>query len=338
MTLTTAEIAKILAGEVLGDATAALTGFAAAEVAKPGDLTFAETDEFFTAAENSAATAVIAGKNATSTRKIVIRVANPRIAFAKALAVFFPDPTFAPGVHPSAVVAATAQVDPTAHIGPHCVIGERVAIGPGVVLQSGNSIGADSVLGEATNLFPNVTLYPRTQIGRRVRIHAGAVIGADGYGYVLDGGIHRKVPQVGNVVIGDDVELGANTCVDRGALGSTVIGKGTKVDNLVQIAHNVQIGEHCILIAQSGIAGSSKLGKYVIIAGQAGIGGHLKIGNQAIVGAQSGVMNNMPDGGKWLGAPAQPDKDFKRQVIALRHLPELLKKISKWEKKLGVEE
>ena len=338
MTLTTAEIAKILAGEVLGDATAALTGFAAAEVAKPGDLTFAETDEFFTAAENSAATAVIAGKNATSTRKIVIRVANPRIAFAKALAVFFPDPTFAPGVHPSAVVAATAQVDPTAHIGPHCVIGERVAIGPGVVLQSGNSIGADSVLGEATNLFPNVTLYPRTQIGRRVRIHAGAVIGADGYGYVLDGGIHRKVPQVGNVVIGDDVELGANTCVDRGALGSTVIGKGTKVDNLVQIAHNVQIGEHCILIAQSGIAGSSKLGKYVIIAGQAGIGGHLKIGNQAIVGAQSGVMNDMPDGGKWLGAPAQPDKDFKRQVIALRHLPELLKKISKWEKKLGVEE
>ena len=338
MTLTTAEIAKILAGEVLGDATAALTGFAAAEVAKPGDLTFAETDEFFTAAENSAATAVIAGKNATSTRKIVIRVANPRIAFAKALAVFFPDPTFAPGVHPSAVVAATAQADPTAHIGPHCVIGERVTIGPGVVLQSGNSIGADSVLGEATNLFPNVTLYPRTQIGRRVRIHAGAVIGADGYGYVLDGGIHRKVPQVGNVVIGDDVELGANTCVDRGALGSTVIGKGTKVDNLVQIAHNVQIGEHCILIAQSGIAGSSKLGKYVIIAGQAGIGGHLKIGNQAIVGAQSGVMNNMPDGGKWLGAPAQPDKDFKRQVIALRHLPELLKKISKWEKKLGVEE
>ena len=336
MTFTTAEIAKLLAGEVLGDANATLTGFATADAAKPGDLTFAETDEFFTAAENSAATAIIAGKNAVSTKKILIRVANPRIAFAKALAVFFPEPKFAAGIHPSAVVAASAQIDPTAHIGPHCVIGERVKVERNVVLQSGNSIGADSVLGEETNLFPNVTIYPRTQTGRRVRIHAGAVIGADGFGYVLDGGQHRKIPQIGNVIIGDDVELGANVTVDRGALGSTVIGKGTKVDNLVQIAHNVQIGEHCILIAQSGIAGSSKLGSYVILAGQAGIGGHLKIGNQAIVGAQSGVMTDIPDGGKWLGAPAQPDKDFKRQVIALRHLPDLLKKISAWEKKLGV--
>ena len=336
MTFTTAEIAKLLAGEVLGDANATLTGFATADAAKPGDLTFAETDEFFTAAENSAATAIIAGKNAVSTKKILIRVANPRIAFAKALAVFFPEPKFAAGIHPSAVVAASAQIDPTAHIGPHCVIGERVKVERNVVLQSGNSIGADSVLGEETNLFPNVTIYPRTQIGKRVRIHAGAAIGADGFGYVLDGGQHRKIPQIGNVIIGDDVELGANVTVDRGALGSTVIGKGTKVDNLVQIAHNVQIGEHCILIAQSGIAGSSKLGSYVILAGQAGIGGHLKIGNQAIVGAQSGVMTDIPDGGKWLGAPAQPDKDFKRQVIALRHLPDLLKKISAWEKKLGV--
>ena len=263
---------------------------------------------------------------------------NPRIAFAKALAVFFPEPKFTAGIHPSAVVAASAQVDPTAHIGPHCVVGERVKIGANVVLQSGNNIGADSVLGEETNLFPNVTLYPRTQIGKRVRIHAGTVIGSDGFGYVLDGAIHRKVPQIGNVVIGDDVEIGANVTVDRGALGSTVIGKGTKIDNLVQIAHNVQIGEHCIIIAQVGIAGSTKLGQYVILAGQAGLGGHLKIGNQVTVGAQSGVMSDIPDGGKWLGAPAQPDKEFKRQVIALRHLPDLLKKVSAWEKKLGANE
>ena len=337
MTLTTAEIAKLIAGEVLGDAAAPLTGFATADAAKPGDLTFAETDDFFTAAENSAATAVIAGKNATSTRKIVIRVANPRIAFAQALAVFFPEPKFAAGIHPSAVVAVSAQIDPTAHVGPHCVVGDRVQLGARSVLQSGNSVGADAVLAEDVNLFPNVTVYPRTQIGNRVRIHAGAVIGSDGYGYVLDGGFHRKVPQIGNVVIGDDVEIGANVTVDRGALGSTVIGRGTKVDNLVQIAHNVQIGEHCLLIAQVGIAGSCKLGNYVILAGQVGIGGHLKIGNQAVVAAQSGVMNDIPAGGKWLGSPAQPDKDFKRQVIALRHLPDLLKKIAKWEKKLGVE-
>jgi UDP-3-O-[3-hydroxymyristoyl] glucosamine N-acyltransferase len=338
MTLTTAEIAKLLAGEVLGDAAATLTGFAMIDGAKPGDLTFAETAEYFAAAEASAATAIIAGKEFSSEMKTVIRVANPRIAFAKALAVFFPEPKFAAGIHSSAVVAASAQVDPTAYIGPHCVVGERVKIGANAVLQSGNNVGADSALGEEVNLFPNVTVYPRTQIGKRVRIHAGAVIGSDGFGYVLDGAIHRKVPQIGNVVIGDDVEIGANASVDRGALGSTVIGKGTKIDNLVQIAHNVQIGEYCIVIAQVGIAGSTKLGQYVILAGQAGVGGHLKIGNQVTIGAQSGVMSDIPDGGKWLGSPAQPDKDFKRQVIALRHLPDLLKKVSAWEKKLGASE
>jgi UDP-3-O-[3-hydroxymyristoyl] glucosamine N-acyltransferase len=338
MPFTIAEIARLLAGEVVGDAAAVLTGFATAEAALPGDLTFAETDDYFAAAEKCAARAIIAGRTAVSSKKILIRVANPRIAFAQAMAAFFPEPKFAAGIHPSAVIAKSAQIDPTAHIGPHCTIGERVQLGTNVVLQAGNFIGDDSVLGEATNLFPHVTLYPRTQTGRRVRIHAGTVIGADGYGYVLDQGVHRKIPQVGNVVIGDDVEIGANVTVDRGALGSTVIGKGTKIDNLVQIAHNVQIGDHCIIIAQVGIAGSTKLGNYVILAGQSGVGGHLHIGNQVIVGAQAGVMTDIPDGGKWLGSPAQPDKDFKRQVIAQRHLPGLLKKIAAWEKKLGVNE
>jgi UDP-3-O-[3-hydroxymyristoyl] glucosamine N-acyltransferase len=211
-----------------------------------------------------------------------------------------------------------------------------VNLGANCVLQSGNSIGHDSTLGEETNLFPNVTIYPRTQIGRRVRIHAGTVVGADGYGYVLDAGVHRKVPQIGHVVIGDDVEIGANTTIDRGALGATVIGRGTKIDNLVQIAHNVQIGEHCVIVAQVGLAGSTKLGNYVVLAGQVGIAGHLKIGHQVTIAAKSGVMNHIPDGGKWMGSPAQPDKEFKRQVIALRQLPDLLKKISAWEKKFGV--
>ena len=336
MPFTTAEIAKLLAGEVLGDVNATLTGFATADAAKPGDLTFAENEEFFAAAENSPATAVIADARFTSTKKIVIRVTQPRVAFAKAIAVFFPEPKLPAGIHSTAVVAKSAQVDPTVHIGPHCLVGERVKLGANVVLQSGNSVGNDAVLGDDVNLFPNVTIYPRMQIGKRVRIHAGAVIGSDGFGYVLDGGIHRKVLQIGNVVIGDDVEIGANVTVDRGALGSTVIGKGTKIDNLVQVAHNVQIGEHCIIISQVGIAGSTKIGNYVILAGQAGLAGHLKIGNQAIVAAQAGVMLDIPDGGKWLGSPAQPDKEFKRQVVALRRLPDLLKKISAWEKKLGV--
>jgi UDP-3-O-[3-hydroxymyristoyl] glucosamine N-acyltransferase len=334
MTLTTAEIANQLAGEVLGDANAPLTGFANADAAQPGDLTFAENAEYFAAAEASAATAIIAGKDAVSTKKIIIRVANPRVAFAKALAIFFPEPKFAPGIHPSAAIAASAQIDPAAHIGPHCTIGERVKIGANVVLQSGNFVGDDSVLGEGTNLFPNATIYSRTQIGKRVRIHSGAVIGSDGFGYVFDTSFHRKVPQIGNVVIGDDVEIGSNSSVDRGALGSTVIGKGTKIDNLVQVAHNVEIGEHCILCSQVGIAGSAKLGSYCVLAGQVGIAGHLKIGNQVTVGSKAGVMHNIPDGEMWLGIPAQPDKQAKRIMIAMQRLPDLFKKIAEWEKKL----
>ena len=243
----------------------------------------------------------------------------------------------AAGIHPQSVVAASAQVDPTAHIGPHCTVGERVKIGARCILQAGNFIGNDSVLDEEVKLFPNVTIYPRTEIGKRVRIHAGTTIGSDGYGYVLDGGFHRKVPQIGNVIIRDDVEIGANVTVDRGALGPTVIGKGTKIDNLVQIAHNVEIGEHCLLISQVGIAGSTHLGNYVVLAGQVGVGGHLKLGHQVTVGAQSGVMTDIPDKVTWLGSPAQPDKQFKRQVIALHRLPDLLKRIAKFERKFGVE-
>lgn len=336
MSFTAAEIAKHLQGEVVGDGNAVLKNFAPAENAQADDLTFAENESYFARAEQSAATAIIADKRFSSSKKILIRVPNARIAFAKALALFFPEQKFTAGIHPTAVVAKSAKIDPSAHIGPHCMIGERVKIGARSVLQAGNFVGDDSQLADDVNLFPNVTIYPRAQIGNRVRIHANSVIGSDGFGYVQDGGIHRKVPQIGNVIIGDDVEIGAGVTIDRGALGSTVIGKGAKIDNLVQIAHNVEIGEGCLLVAQTGIAGSSKLGNYVVLAGQVGISGHLKIGNQAIVAAQSGVMNDIPDGGKWWGYPAQPDKDFKRQIIAQRRLPELLKRVAELEKKLGV--
>jgi len=332
---TVTEIAKYLQGEVIGDGSAVLNSFAPADRAQSGDLTFAENEEYFAKADQSAASAIIADKRFNSSQKTLIRVPNARVAFAKALALFFPERKPAAGVHPSAVIAASAQVDPTAHIGPHCVVGERVNIGVRCVLQSGNSIGDDSKLGDDVNLFPNVTIYPRTEIGQRVRIHAGAAIGSDGYGYVLDGGAHRKVPQIGNVIIGDDVEIGANVTIDRGALGSTIIGKGTKIDNLVQIAHNVVIGEHCLLVSQSGVAGSSRLGNYVVLAGQVGIAGHLKIGNQVVVAAQSGVMHDILDGEKWLGYPAKSDKQTKREWIAVHRLPDLLRKLAALEKKLG---
>ncbi|HTV76515.1 MAG TPA: UDP-3-O-(3-hydroxymyristoyl)glucosamine N-acyltransferase, partial [Candidatus Baltobacteraceae bacterium] len=251
-------------------------------------------------------------------------------------ALFFPEQKFAAGIHPTAVIAQSAQIDPAAHVGPHCVIGERVKIGARSVLLAGNFVGDDSKIGDDAGIFPNVTIYPRTEIGNRVRIHANSVIGADGFGYVQDGGVHRKIPQIGTVVIGDDVEIGAGVTIDRGALGPTVIGRGTKIDNLVQVGHNVEIGEHSLLCGQAGIAGSSKLGNYVVIAGQAGIAGHLKIGNQATVTSKSGVMNDVPDGEKWFGIPAQPDKEMKRQIIAQRQLPELLKRVAELEKKLGV--
>jgi len=335
MPLSAAEIAKHLGGEVLGDGSLILKGFAPADRAQPGDLTFAENESYFARAEQSAAAAVIVDGPFTSTRKILIRVPNARIAFAKVLPLFFPEPPFPAGIHPTAIVPASAAVDATAHVGAYCVLRDGVRIGARSVLQGGNSIGARSVIGEDSNLFPNVTIYPSTEIGNRVRIHSGTVVGSDGFGYVQDGGVHRKVPQIGCVIIRDDVEIGANVTIDRGALGPTVIGRGTKIDNLVQIAHNVTIGEHCLVVSQAGVAGSSKLGNYVVLAGQVGIAGHLKIGNHVSVAAQSGVMRSIPDGEKWLWSPAQPDRQAKRQMIALQQLPDLLRRFNELEKRLG---
>ena len=334
MTFTAAHIAQHLGGEVVGDSALLLTGFAPADTAKPGDLTFAENKDYLERAENSEASAVLVPAGLSSTAKVLIRVTNARVACARVLPLFFPEPAFAPGVHPLAHIAATALVDPTAHVGPFCVIGERVTLGPRVVLEGGNHVGADSHLGEQTHLFPNVVLYARTQVGQRVRIHAGCVIGSDGFGYVFDQGRHLKVPQIGSVIIQDDVEIGANSAVDRAALGSTVIGRGTKIDNLVQVGHNVTLGEHCILCGQVGIAGSTRVGSYVTMAGQAGVAGHLKIGNQVTIGAQAGVMHSIPDGEKWLGAPAQPDRQMKRIFIGLQRLPELLQRVHQLEKRI----
>jgi UDP-3-O-[3-hydroxymyristoyl] glucosamine N-acyltransferase len=335
MPFTAAEIAKHLGGEVIGDPALVLKGFAPADRAQPGDLTFAENENYFGRAEHSAAAAIIIDGPFVSKQKVLVRVADARIAFAKVLPLFFPEPAFPAGVHPTAVVAASAQIDPSAWVGPYCVLGDRVRIGPRSVLHGGNHLGAGCQLGGEVHLFPNVVLYPATEIGSRVRIHSGTVIGSDGFGYVQDGGIQRKVPQIGSVIIRDDVEIGANVTIDRGALGPTVIGRGTKIDNLVQIGHNVTIGEHCLVVSQVGIAGSCKLGSYVILAGQVGLAGHLKIGNRVSVAAQAGVMHNIPEGEKWLGSPAQPDRQAKRQLIALQQLPELIRRVHALEKKAG---
>jgi UDP-3-O-[3-hydroxymyristoyl] glucosamine N-acyltransferase len=334
MSFTAAQIAEKLLGELVGDGSVEITGLAPADRARPGELTFAENASYFAAAQQSQAAAILVDGPFVCSGKVLIRVANARVALARLLPVFFPPEEHPRGIHPSAVIAGSARIDPTAHVGPNCVLGARVRLGARSVLMGGNDLRADCQLGDDVCLFPNVVLYRQTHLGHRVIIHAGAVIGSDGFGYVLDEGRHRKVLQLGNVIIHDDVEIGANAAIDRGTLGPTVIGEGTKIDNLVHVAHNVVIGRHCLVMGQAGFAGSTRLGDYVIVASQSGIADHLKLGNQVIVGAKSGVMRDVPDGGRVLGIPAAPDRQAKRQMVALQHLPDLLRRVRELEKQL----
>lgn len=332
---TASSIAEQIGGEVIGDGAISITGMAPANGASTGDLTFAEKERYLAEAEASEASAILVPSGFTSAVKVLIRVKDARIAMAKVLALFFPPEAYTPGIHASAVVDPSAQIDATATVGPHCVVGAGVRLGARSVLMGGNHIGRDSRIGEDVCLHPNVVLYPKTQLGNRVSIHAGTTIGSDGYGYVFDQGRHRKMLQVGYVVIHDDVEIGSNASIDRGALGPTVIGQGTKIDNLVHVAHNVVMGKHCLIMGQVGFAGSTVLSDYVVIASQSGIAGHLKLGTQATIGAKSGVMRDIPAGETVLGYPAAPDKQAKRQWIAMSQLPDALRRLKTLEKRMN---
>jgi UDP-3-O-[3-hydroxymyristoyl] glucosamine N-acyltransferase len=332
---TVAQLAAQIGGEVLGDGSVLLTGVAPADGAAAGDLTFAEKPSYLAAAEASQASAILVPIGFESAVKVLIRVKDARIAIAKVLPLFFPPEKHASGIHPSAVVDPSAQIDPTASVGPQCVVGAGVTVGRNTVLMGGNHIGRDSKLGDDVCLHPNVVLYAKTHVGNRVSIHAGTTIGSDGYGYVFDQGCHRKMLQVGNVVIHDDVEIGSNTSIDRGALGATVIGQGTKIDNLVHVAHNVVMGKHCLIMGQVGFAGSTQLSDYVVIASQSGIAGHLKLGAQSTIGAKSGVMRDIAPRETVLGYPAAPDKQAKRQWIALSKMPEALRRLKKLEQQVN---
>ena len=332
---TVSHLAAQVGGEVVGDGAVVIRGIAAANEAREGDLTFAEKPNYLAAAESSAASAILVPAGFTSAAKVLVRVKDARVAMAKILPLFFPEEPCGVGIHPSAVVDHSAEIHPSAHLGPHCVIGAGVRIGERTVLLGGNHIGRNCRLGDDVCLHPNVVLYAKTQIGNRVIIHAGTTIGSDGYGYVLDQGRHRKMLQVGHVIIHDDVEIGANAAIDRGALGATVIGQGTKIDNLVHIAHNVVVGRHCLILGQAGFAGSTHLSDYVVVASQSGIAGHLKIGRQVTIGAKSGVMRDIPDGETVLGYPAAPDKQAKRQWIATAQLPDALRRLKALEKQVS---
>ena len=335
MAHTIGEIAGRIGGEIVGDGSAKITGVASTEKAGAGDLTFAENEKYFAAAEASQATAILVSGIVPKSAKALIKVANVRVAVAQLLPIFFPQEEFAPGIHPSAVIHSSAVVDASAHIGPHCVVGARSRIGAKCVLMGGNHVGNDCEIGDETRLFQNVVIYHRTKVGKRVAIHASTVIGSDGYGYVFDQGRHKKMLQVGNVVIEDEVEIGANAAIDRAAFGSTVIGAGTKIDNLVHVAHNVVMGKHVLVMGQCGFAGSTQLGDYAVIASQSGIAGHLKLGRQATVGAKSGVMRDVSDGETVLGIPAQPHQAQKRQWVAVQRLPEMTKRLRELEQQVA---
>lgn len=342
---TAADLAKQLGADLLGSPDNTVNQVANMQSARPGCLVFAENDQYLDQALSSQATLTLttaklveAWKERSQSElpadKSLLLTSNTRVAYARALELFFPLVQAKPGVHPTAVIDAGAQVDPSAEIGAHCYVGPGAVIGENTRLMDSVSVGEGVQIGSNCLFYPHVTIYYGSQIGDRVVIHAGTVVGSDGYGFVFDAGQHRKIPQIGNVIVENDVEIGANVTIDRGAQGPTVIGAGTKIDNLVQIAHNVKIGKGCLLVAQSAIAGSSSLGDFAIIAGQAGIAGHIHIGSQATVAAQSGVMHSIPEGEKWLGSPAKPDRQTKREWLAANRLPEAMKKLKELERRL----
>ncbi len=328
MKVTLEAVARAIDGTVVGDGSVEITGVAGIREAREGDLTFLANPRYEPYLEMTQASAVIVSKNHRNTGKPLIENPNPYLAFLKAVRLFAGEqerPRV--GVHPSAVVAVDAFVALDASIGPHVVVESNASIGARAIVHAGCYIGARARLGDEVLLYPNVTVREECALGDRVIVHSGTVIGSDGFGFVRDGDVYRKLPQVGNVEIGDDVELGANVTIDRATTGTTRIGAGSKIDNLVQIAHNVQIGRNCIVVAQVGISGSTVLGDHVVLAGQVGIVGHIEIGDGATVGAQSGVSKSVKPGERVFGTPAMPLRQAKRIEASIRNLPELIQTV-----------
>jgi UDP-3-O-[3-hydroxymyristoyl] glucosamine N-acyltransferase len=329
MKMKTRQIATMLNGELQGDANRDITGIAGLESAGAADLTFAEGDRALERAKNSAAGCILISSQSALLGKTTIAVPSPKIALIKAaeaiLSVRHPEP----GIHPTAVVAPDARLAHGVSVGAQTVIEAGAVIGASSLISSGVSIGRGVAIGAECVVHPQVTIYPGARIANRVVIHAGTVIGADGFGYVFAEGRHQKFPQLGSVVIEDDVEIGANTTIDRGSLGETVIGAGSKIDNLVQIAHNVKVGRHCVIAAQVGIAGSVEIGDYVMIGGQAGVGDRARIEDQAIIGGGAGILpgKRVRRGSAVWGTPARPMTEYKETYAQIMNLPKLAKKI-----------
>jgi UDP-3-O-[3-hydroxymyristoyl] glucosamine N-acyltransferase len=326
--LTAAAVADAVGGVLSGDPATLVTAVAPLDRAEQHHLSFLASAKYAALfAESRAGVVLVAPDLADAPGKARARivVAHPHDALLSLLARLYPTQSHVPGIHPTAVIGRGAELGDDVSIGPAVVIGEGSRIGARARVEAHADIGAGVVVGDDSHLYHGVTLYPGTELGARVRIHAGAVLGSDGFGYVFRGGIHDKIPHVGRCIVESDVEIGANTTIDRGSIDDTVIGAGTKIDNLVHIAHNVRIGRLCLIMAQVGIAGSVHVEDGAILAGQVGIAGHRTIGRGARLAARAGVFGDIPAGETWSGYPARPHREALRAQAALFKLPSLLR-------------
>jgi UDP-3-O-[3-hydroxymyristoyl] glucosamine N-acyltransferase len=338
VTFTLQDLAAISGGELRGgDPSQKINGAASLSEAVPGEVTFYGDPRYLARLRKTRASAIFVPLDfSEQTAATQIRVANPSKAFEQVVLKLAPKPVqFARGIHPTAVVNPSAKLGRGISIQAHAVIEAKVAIGDNTVIGAGSYVGHETVIGPSCLIYPNVIIRERTRIGARVIVHGGAVIGADGFGFEFVEGKHKKIPQIGIVQIDDDVEIGANTTIDRARFGRTWIQEGAKIDNLVQIAHNVIVGKNSIIAAQTGISGSTRIGENVKMAGQVGVIGHLTIEDDTVIAAQSGISKDLP-GGAWFGSPAVPLAEAKRQIAWIHRLGKLFDRIKAIEKKLGL--
>ena len=337
MKKTAGELAEAIGARVEGDRAFELSGIAAPEKAGSHDLIYVDVTKHAARANASAALCAVAGEGVALQGKTVLRSANPKYAFAKAADILLGRPPISAGIHPTAIVAPLARVTEGVGIGPYAVIGEDAHVGAGTQIGAHTVIGPGCWIGEHCRIHPRVTLYRSVRIGHRVEIHAGAVIGADGFGYAQGDGEYLKFPQAGIVEIGDDVEIGANTTIDRGSLDDTRISEGVKLDNLVHVGHNVQIGAHTVIAAQTGVSGSSIIGHHVVVGGQVGIADHCTLEDGCVAGAQAGIPTGktIRRGQTVWGTPAREIGKFKDTYVWFARLPELAARIKELEAKRG---
>ena len=331
------QIAAFVRGEIVGDANATVNTFAKIEEGKPGSITFLSNPKYEHYIYDTEASIVLVNRDFVPEKPIkatLIKVNDAYETLAKLMTLYEQSKPKSKGVADTAVVAESAQVGKDVFIGAYAVIDEGVVIGNNTQIYPHTYIGKDARIGEGCLIYSGVNVYHDCQIGNRVTLHSGVVIGADGFGFAPTPNGYEKIPQIGNVIIEDDVEIGANSCVDRATMGSTIVHKGVKLDNLIQIAHNVEIGTNTVMAAQTGIAGSTKMGEWCVMAGQVGVSGHIKIGNHVTLGPQSGVISSIPDGKTMMGTVPIEDKGwFKNQVI-LKRLPDMYRELNALRKEL----